>query len=76
MMRDAQTFHLPDPAESAADWLAETVRAYLKNVTSRRPSARAFLQMCTCRLISTPTPARVKATIDEAERSTRRALRP
>ena len=45
VMRDAQTFNLPDPGDSAADWLAETVRAYLKNVTSRRPAARAFLQM-------------------------------
>ena len=45
VMRDAQAFTLPDVGESAADWLAETVRAYLKNVTHRRPSARAFLQM-------------------------------
>ena len=45
VMRDAQAFTLPDVGDSAADWLAETVRAYLKNVTSRRPAARAFLQM-------------------------------
>jgi len=45
VMRDAQTFPLPDAADSAADWLAEMVRAYLENVTSRGPSARAFLQM-------------------------------
>jgi AcrR family transcriptional regulator len=45
VMRDARSFTLPDPGASAADWLAETVRAYLKNVTSRRPSAGAFLQM-------------------------------
>jgi AcrR family transcriptional regulator len=45
VMRDAQTFTLPAAADTAADWLAATVRAYLKNVTSRRPSARAFLQM-------------------------------
>jgi AcrR family transcriptional regulator len=45
VMRDARTFPLPAPGGSAADWLAETVRAYLKNVTSRRPSAGAFLQM-------------------------------
>lgn len=45
VMRDAQTFTLPAPGDSAADWLAETVRAYLENVTSRSPSARAFLQM-------------------------------
>ncbi len=45
VMRDAQTFSLPDPRDSAGDWLADTVRAYLKNVTKRRPAARAFLQM-------------------------------
>jgi len=45
VVRDAQTFPLPDAAGSAADWLAELVRAYLDNVTSRGPSARAFLQM-------------------------------
>src|SRR6185437_15547219 len=44
-MRDAQTFALPDSGDSAADWLADTVRAYLKNVSSRRPAAAAFLQM-------------------------------
>ena len=134
VMRDAQTFTLPDLGDSAADWLADTVRAYLKNVTSRRPAAGAFLQMwgeaiaadpvlmplyaeqdasfrrlladkvregirdgsvradadpeamavslvgllrgIALQLISTPPPARVKAIIDEAERSTRRALRP
>lgn len=134
VMRDARTFTLPDVGDSAADWLAEAVRAYLKNVTSRRPSARAFLQMwgeavaadpvlmplyaeddatfrriladkvregvqdgsvqpdadpeamAVClvgllrgialQLISTPPPARVNAIIDEAERSTRRALCP
>jgi len=133
-MRDAQTFTLPDLGDSAADWLADTVRAYLKNVTSRRPAARAFLQMwgeaiaadpvlmplyaeqdasfrrlladkvrdgiadgsvradadpeamavflvgllrgIALQLISTPPPARVTAIIDEAERSTLRALRP
>jgi hypothetical protein len=133
-MRDAQTFTLPDLGDSAADWLAETVRVYLENVTSRRPAAGAFLQMwgeavasdpvlmplyaeqdasfrrlladkvrdgirdgsvradadpeamavfligllrgIALQLISTPPPARVKAIIDEAERSTRRALRP
>jgi AcrR family transcriptional regulator len=45
VMRDAQAFALPDSAATAADWLAQTVRAYLRNVTSRRPSAGAFLQM-------------------------------
>lgn len=35
----------PDVGGSAADWLAETVRAYLRNVSRRRPSAGAFLQM-------------------------------
>jgi AcrR family transcriptional regulator len=45
VVHDAQTFTLPEPGGRAADWLAETVRAYLKNVTSRRPAARAFLQM-------------------------------
>jgi len=45
VMREAATFTLPDLGDSAADWLADTVRVYLKNVTSRRPSARAFLQM-------------------------------
>lgn len=134
VMRDAQTFALPDRRDSALDWLAETVRAYLKNVTSRRPSAGAFLQMwgeaiaadpvlmplyaehdasfrrlladkvgegmrdgslrtdadpeamavflvgllrgIALQLISTPPPARVKAIIDEAETSIRRALSP
>ena len=45
VMRDAQTFAIPESGPSAGDWLADTVRAYLKNVTSRRPAARAFLQM-------------------------------
>ncbi len=45
VMDDAQTFTLPEAGDNAADWLADTVRAYLKNVTSRGPSARAFLQM-------------------------------
>jgi len=45
VMRDAQAFILPARRDSAVDWLAETARAYLKNVTSRRPSAGAFLQM-------------------------------
>lgn len=134
VMRDAQTFTLPEADGNAADWLAETVRAYLKNVTTRGPAARAFLQMWSeaiaadpvlqplyaeqdarfrrlladkvregiadgsvredadpdamavslvglvrgiaLQLISTPPPARVKAIIAEAERSTRRALRP
>jgi AcrR family transcriptional regulator len=134
VVRDAQAFTLPDHGDSAADWLAETVRAYLENVTRRRPSAAAFLQMwgeaiaadpvlmplyaasdasfrrlladkvrdgirdgsvrgdadpeamavslvgllrgIALQLISTPPPARVEAIIDEAERSTRRALRP
>ena len=134
VMLDAQAFALPDRADSAADWLARTVRAYLKNVTSRRPSAGAFLQMwgeaiaadpvlmplyaehdagfrrllaakvregirdgsvradadadatavfvvgllrgTALQLIATPPPARIRAIIDEAERSTRRALAP
>lgn len=134
VMRDARTFGLPDQRDSAGDWLAETVRAYLGNVTSRSPSARAFLQMWSeaiaadpvlmplfaehdasfrrllsdkvregirdgsvradadpeamavslvgllrgiaLQLISTPPPARIEAIIDEAERSTRGALRP
>jgi len=45
VMRDAQAFPLPDVRDSAADWIADLVRAYLENVTSRGPSARAFLQM-------------------------------
>ena len=45
VLRDAQTLALPDVRSNAADWLADTVRAYLKNVTSRRPAARAFMQM-------------------------------
>ena len=45
VMRDAQTFALPERQDNAVEWLAATVRAYLKNVTSRRPAARAFLQM-------------------------------
>lgn len=134
VMRDAQAFTLPGPADSTADWLAAAVRAYLKNVTSRRPAARAFLQMwgeaiaadpvlsplyaeqdasfrrfladkvregirdgsvradadpeamavsllgllrgIALQLISNPPPGRVGAIIDEAERSTRRALSP
>ena len=134
VMRDAQAFDLPDPGESAGVWLADTVHAYLEHVTSRRPAARAFLQMwgeaiaadpvlmplyakqdarfrrlladkvregihdgsvradadpeamavfllgllrgIALQLISTPPPTRVKAIIDEAERATRRALRP
>jgi len=45
VMRDARDFRLPEPDGAAVDWLAATVRAYLKNVTGRRPSAGAFLQM-------------------------------
>jgi AcrR family transcriptional regulator len=45
VMRDAQAFTLPELGDSAAEWLADMVRAYLKNVTSRRPAAGAFLQM-------------------------------
>src|SRR5690242_12629279 len=45
VMRDAQAFPVPEVADNAADWLAETVRAYLENVSSRRPSVAAFLQM-------------------------------
>src|ERR1043165_6903985 len=33
---------LPEVGDSAADWLADPVRASLKNDTSRRPAARAF----------------------------------
>lgn len=134
VVRDARTFPLPDPDNSAADWLAGLVRAYLENVAGRRPSARAFLQMwgeaiaadpvlmplyaeedagfrrlvadkvreghgdgsvradadpeamavflvgllrgIALQLISTPPPERVEAIIEEAERSTRRALEP
>lgn len=134
VMRDARTFVLPERGASAADWLAQMVRAYLKNVTSRRPSSGAFLQMWSeaiaadpvlmplyaehdasfrrlladsvrdgiadgsvradadpeamavflvgllrgiaLQLISTPPPARIKAILDEAERSTRHALEP
>jgi AcrR family transcriptional regulator len=134
VMRDARTFTLPDPGDSAADWLAEMIRAYLENITRRTPSAAAFLQMwgeaiaadpvlmplyadhdasfrrlladkvrdgirdgsvradadpaamavslvgllrgIALQLISTPPPARIPAIIDEAERSTRRALKP
>ncbi|MEJ8573802.1 TetR/AcrR family transcriptional regulator [Microbaculum marinum] len=134
VMRDAQTFELPASAEHAGDWLAKTVRAYLKNITDKRPAARAFLQMwgeaiaadpvlaplyaeqdarfrrlladkvrdgirdgsvradadpealavsllgllrgIALQLISTPPPPRVEAIIEEAERATRRALRP
>lgn len=45
VMRHAQAFDLPDAGESAGAWLADMVRAYLKNVTNHRPAARAFLQM-------------------------------
>ncbi|MGX1099891.1 TetR/AcrR family transcriptional regulator [Amorphus sp. MBR-141] len=134
VMRDAQAFDVPGPGESAGVWLSDTVRAYLKNVTDKRPAARAFLQMwgeaiasdpvlvplyaeqdarfrglladkvregisdgsvradadpeamavfllglfrgIALQLISTPPPARVGAIIEEAERATRRALRP
>ena len=134
VVRDARTFPLPDPDNSAVDWLAGLVRAYLENVAGRRPSARAFLQMwgeaiaadpvlmplyaeedagfrrlvadkvreghgdgsvradadpeamavflvgllrgIALQLISTPPPERVEAIIEEAERSTRRALEP
>lgn len=133
VMHDAQTFELPDCQDNAVNWLAATVRAYLKNVTSRRPSAGAFLQMwgeaiaadpvlmplyaehdasfrqllsrkiaegicdgsvradvepeamavflvgllrgIALQLISTPPPTRLKAIIDEADRSIRHALR-
>jgi AcrR family transcriptional regulator len=133
VLRDARSFTLPDVEESAAAWLAATVRAYLDNVTSRRPSASAFLQMwgeaiaadpvlmplfaehdagfrrlladkvregirdgsvradadpdalavflvgllrgVALQLIATPPPARIRAIIAEAERSTLRALR-
>ena len=132
VMRDAQRFTLPDGRESALEWITETVRAYLTNVTSRRPSAAAFLQMwgeaiaadpvlmplfaehdagfrrlfvekvregardgsvrgdadaeamavllvgllrgIALQLISTPSPERMGAIIDEAERSIRLAL--
>ncbi len=134
VLRDAQTFTLPDPGDRAAEWLANLVRAYLKNVTGRRPATAAFLQMwgeaiaadpvlmpifaeldarfrrfladkvregvgdgsvradadpeamavflvgllrgIALQLISTPPPARVRAIIDEAARSTLQALRP
>lgn len=134
VMRHAQTFDLPADTENASDWLADTVRAYLKNVTHQRPSARAFLQMwgeaiaadpvlmpiyaeqdayfrrlladkiregvhdgsvranadpeamavsllgllrgIALQLISTPPPARIKAIINEAERTVRHALKP
>jgi AcrR family transcriptional regulator len=45
VMRDAQAFTLPEAGASAAEWLAATVRAYLRNVTGRRASSAAFLQM-------------------------------
>jgi AcrR family transcriptional regulator len=45
VMRNAQAFDLPASGESAGAWLGDMVRAYLKNVTSKRPEARAFLQM-------------------------------
>jgi AcrR family transcriptional regulator len=45
VVHDAQRFTVPDRAASGVDWLAALVRAYLKNVTSRTPAARAFLQM-------------------------------
>src|SRR3954467_4513619 len=41
VMRDAQAFTLPDVGDSAGDWLAETIRAYLRNVPGRRPAAGA-----------------------------------
>src|SRR3954465_181085 len=56
VVRDAQAFTLPDVGDSAAGWLAETVRAYLKNVTSRRPSAGAFLQMWGGAVAADPPP--------------------
>ncbi len=45
VMREAQTFDVPGPRENAGAWLTDTVRAYLQNITARRPAARAFLQM-------------------------------
>jgi AcrR family transcriptional regulator len=134
VMRNARAFDLPAPGESAGAFLGDLVRAYLENVSNKRPGARAFLQMwgeaiaadpvlmplyaeqdarfrrlladkvregihdgsvradadaeaiavsllgllrgIALQLISTPPPARVKAIIEEAERATRRALRP
>src|SRR4051794_25726847 len=45
VMRDARPSPLRDLADSAAAWRAGSVRAYPKNVTTRRPSAGAFPQM-------------------------------
>ena len=45
VMRDAQTFELPDAGDNAGAWLAEMVQAYLSYVTKQDSSARAFLQM-------------------------------
>src|SRR3954452_11802274 len=39
VMRDARTFTLPDLGDSAADWLAETVRADPHNHTRRQARA-------------------------------------
>lgn len=132
VVRDARRFTLPAPGSRAVDWLVEMVRGYFRNVTSRRPSASAFLQMwgeaiaadpvlmpifaehdkgfrllladkvregiadgsvradadpeamavflvgllrgIALQLIATPPPARVKAIVDEAERSARLVL--
>jgi AcrR family transcriptional regulator len=69
VMRDAQTFAVPEPTEDAADWLATMVRAYLENITSRRPSAAAFLQMWAEAIAADPVLAPLYAEHDASFRA-------
>lgn len=45
VLRDAQTFHVPDNAKDGLEWLAGAVCAYLENIAKRAPVTKAFLQM-------------------------------
>jgi hypothetical protein len=72
------------PAEHLAPGVAISVRAGIGDGSVRAdadPEAMAvslvgLVRRIALQLISTPPPARVKAIIDEAERSTLHALRP
>ncbi len=45
VLRDAQTFHVPDNAKDGLEWLAAAICAYLENIAKRAPVTKAFLQM-------------------------------
>ena len=45
VLRDAQTFHVPDNAKDGLEWLEGAVCAYLENIAKRAPVTKAFLQM-------------------------------